>query len=66
MMVPLRVISTHTDITDRKKAEEELNQSEQKYRGVFPCSPSGNCHLQCQVLLYRSLYRSDLNGLVIK
>ena len=31
----IRIIGTHTDITYRKKAEEELAQSERDYRGLF-------------------------------
>lgn len=33
--VPLRMIGTHTDITDRKRVEEALRNSEEKHRGLI-------------------------------
>jgi len=34
-----------TDITDRKKAEEELREAEEQYRSIFDCSPMGIIHI---------------------
>jgi PAS domain S-box-containing protein len=36
---PLRVISTHSDITERKKAEQALFQSEEKFSKAFLTAP---------------------------
>ena len=38
---PLRVIGTHTDITERKKAEELLKQSELKYKNIIRTTQDG-------------------------
>ena len=38
---PVEIIATSKDITDRRRAEQELEQSERRYRGVFnrmPCA----------------------------
>ncbi len=41
---PIRVIGTHADISDRKRAEDELKASEEKYRLLFEQSPLGIFH----------------------
>ncbi|HOO73273.1 MAG TPA: PAS domain S-box protein [Spirochaetota bacterium] len=38
---PLRVIGTHTDITEHKRALHELEQREKYLRGIFEASPAG-------------------------
>jgi PAS domain S-box-containing protein/putative nucleotidyltransferase with HDIG domain len=38
---PLRLTATHTDITERKQAEQELLTSEQHFRSIFEQSPIG-------------------------
>ncbi len=46
---PLYGLKMIEDITDRKKAEEELRQSEQRFKGLFECAPD-------------PYYLLDLNG----
>ena len=41
---PTASIVIHRDITARKRAEEELHRSEQKYRQIFDYSPLGILH----------------------
>jgi PAS domain S-box-containing protein len=41
---PLRVIGTHTDITERKRAEDDLRTSEERYRLIFNHAPLGIIH----------------------
>ena len=38
---PLRIIGTHTDITEHKRALDELEQREKYLRGIFEASPAG-------------------------
>ncbi len=38
---PLRMIGTHTDITERKEAQEKLQQSEEKYRSLVQNAQEG-------------------------
>ena len=38
---PLRMVGTHTDITDHKLAEEALRKSEEKFRNIFEYSIVG-------------------------
>ncbi|MDQ1267126.1 MAG: hypothetical protein QG635_2280 [Bacteroidota bacterium] len=49
---PKRIIGTHSDITDRKKFENQLKESEEKFRGIVQNSTDG-------------IVLTDENGLII-
>ncbi|MCX6136589.1 MAG: PAS domain S-box protein, partial [Ignavibacteriales bacterium] len=38
---PLRMLGTHTDITETKAAEQQLKESEEAFRTIFAASPLG-------------------------
>jgi PAS domain S-box-containing protein len=38
---PLRVLGTHSDITQRKWAEKRIAESEERFRALFNCNPDG-------------------------
>jgi PAS domain S-box-containing protein len=40
---PVRVVGTHSDITERKRAEEEVRESEEILEAIFRLSPVGIC-----------------------
>ena len=52
---PLRMLDTHTDTTDGKKAEEALQKSEERFRLVIEASACGNW-----IWLLRRLFESLL------
>ncbi len=62
--IPFQVFATFTDITNQKRAEEALSDSELRYRSIFEVSPVGIAILQHQQIVF--INPAGMNMLGIK
>ncbi len=59
---PARMVGTHTDITDRKMAEEALRESEEKYRTLVEQSEDGVVIVQDERIVFANRALSRMIG----
>ena len=59
---PLRLIGTHQDLSERRRAEQSLRESEDKLRSLFELSPLGiaMCTMDGRLVEFNEAYRALL------
>jgi PAS domain S-box-containing protein len=59
---PLEILGVSRDITDRKRAEEALRESEEKYRTLIERANDGICIIQDGIVKYLNLRLAEMWG----